>query len=110
LGDDEYRGLCAQQTGVDFILLGMGTPRTERVAQLAAASCPGAIVWGIGGGTVRILAGTLREAPALWRRLGLHWLYRLGREPRQLWRRYLIGNPRFAWRVLKAARAARRGA
>jgi exopolysaccharide biosynthesis WecB/TagA/CpsF family protein len=72
-------------------------------AQLAAEICPEAIVWGIGGGTVRIFAGTMREAPVLWRRLGLQWLYRLLREPRQLWHRYLIGNPLFGLRILKMA-------
>ena len=88
----------------------MGTPRTEQVAEAAAEACPGAIVWGIGGGTVRILAGTMREAPRVWRRLGLQWLYRLFHEPRALWQRYLIGNPLFAMRVLKAAWGSRRAA
>jgi len=32
---------------------------------------------------------------------GLEWLGRLIIEPRRLWRRYLIGNPLFLWRVLK---------
>jgi N-acetylglucosaminyldiphosphoundecaprenol N-acetyl-beta-D-mannosaminyltransferase len=31
---------------------------------------------------------------------GLEWLCRLAAEPRKLWRRYLIGNPQFFWRVL----------
>ncbi len=108
LSEDEYREICAHLDGVDLILLGMGTPRTEAVAELAARNCPGAIVWGIGGGTVRILAGTMREAPRMWRRLGLQWLHRLILEPSRLWRRYLIGNPLFVWRVMKAAWVSRR--
>lgn len=107
LNDAEYREICAQHTGVDLILLGMGTPRTEWVASLASEICPDAIVWGIGGGTLRILAGTMREAPVLWRRLGLQWAYRLLSEPGALWRRYLVGNPLFVWRILKAARRRR---
>ncbi len=103
LSEEEYREICAHLDGVDLIFLGMGTPRTEAVTALAARSRPEAIVWGIGGGTVRILAGTMLEAPALWRRLGLQWLYRLFQEPPLLWRRYLIGNPLFVMRVLKAA-------
>jgi N-acetylglucosaminyldiphosphoundecaprenol N-acetyl-beta-D-mannosaminyltransferase len=31
---------------------------------------------------------------------GLEWVCRLVAEPRKLWRRYLIGNPAFLWRVL----------
>jgi N-acetylglucosaminyldiphosphoundecaprenol N-acetyl-beta-D-mannosaminyltransferase len=34
-------------------------------------------------------------------RAGLEWLHRLAREPRRLWRRYLIGNTRFVWLVAK---------
>ena len=40
-------------------------------------------------------AGLVAQAPAWMGRNGLEWLYRLGREPRRLWRRYLFGNPRF---------------
>lgn len=102
LKDGEYQTIFQQNTDVDFILLGMGTPRTERVARLAAEICPKAIVWAIGGGTIRIFAGTMTEAPIIWRRLGLQWLHRVWTEP-FLWRRYLLGNPVFVYRVLKAA-------
>jgi N-acetylglucosaminyldiphosphoundecaprenol N-acetyl-beta-D-mannosaminyltransferase len=34
-------------------------------------------------------------------RTGLEWLYRLGAEPRRLWKRYLRNNPEFAARVLR---------
>jgi len=86
----------------DFILLGLSTPRTQYVAEVAAEACPQAIVWGVGAGTIRILAGTMREAPGFWRRSGLQWLYRLLVEPKHLWRRYLLGNPLFVLRILKA--------
>jgi N-acetylglucosaminyldiphosphoundecaprenol N-acetyl-beta-D-mannosaminyltransferase len=44
---------------------------------------------GIGvGGSLDILAGNVRRAPALWRRLNLEWFYRLLSEP-QRWRRQL---------------------
>jgi UDP-N-acetyl-D-mannosaminuronic acid transferase (WecB/TagA/CpsF family) len=38
-------------------------------------------------------AGTLPEAPGWMQSGGLEWLYRLAREPRRLWRRYLLLNP-----------------
>ena len=106
LSDSEYQRICAASRA-DFILLGMGTPRTEQVAAIAAAAAPEAIVWGIGGGTVRILAGRMREAPLAWRRLGLQWLYRLITDPVTLWQRYLIGNPLFLMRVFRASRRSR---
>jgi N-acetylglucosaminyldiphosphoundecaprenol N-acetyl-beta-D-mannosaminyltransferase len=103
LRDSEYREILAAEPQLDFVFLGMGSPKTERVAGLAAQICPQSIPWGIGGGTIRIAAGTMTEAPVAWRRLGLQWLHRLGSEPRELWRRYLLGNPRFVFRILSSA-------
>ena len=45
--------------------------------------------------------GELRRASRWLTDHGLEWLGRLIIEPRRLWRRYLIGNPLFLWRVLK---------
>ncbi len=86
---------------VDFIFLGMGTPKSERISRLANRACPRAIVWHIGGGTLKILCGMIKEAPRPLRKAGLQWVYRLFSEPRTLWRRYLIGNPVFVYRILR---------
>ena len=48
------------------------------------------------GGTLDVIAGVARRAPAWARGAGLEWLFRLIQEPRRLWRRYLIANSRFA--------------
>lgn len=40
-------------------------------------------------------AGLVAQAPAWIQDAGLEWAYRLTREPRRLWRRYLRYNPRF---------------
>lgn len=112
LNENEYQEIFRAHPQIDFVLLGMGSPRTEQISDLATQSCPHAIVWGIGGGTIRIEAGTMTEAPPVWRRLGLQWLHRLGSEPGALWRRYLLGNPRFVIHMLWVAckkRKHRRG-
>lgn len=44
------------------------------------------------GGTFNFLAGEISRAPRWMQRAGLEWAYRLGREPRRLWRRYLLGD------------------
>ena len=46
-------------------------------------------------------AGLKRQAPHWVQRAGLEWLFRLGTEPRRLWRRYLRNNPRFVWHVAR---------
>jgi N-acetylglucosaminyldiphosphoundecaprenol N-acetyl-beta-D-mannosaminyltransferase len=42
------------------------------------------------------------------RRAGLEWLHRLLREPRRLWRRYLIGNTLFVWLIAKQMASGRK--
>ena len=106
--DAEYERILLSHNDADFVFVGMGTPKTERISRLAATICPNSIVWAIGGGTIRIIAGTLKEAPVTVRRCGLQWLHRLYLEPRIMWRRYLIGNPLFAIRVVGCARKQRK--
>jgi N-acetylglucosaminyldiphosphoundecaprenol N-acetyl-beta-D-mannosaminyltransferase len=48
-------------------------------------------------------AGTLPQAPPRWQRLGLEWLFRLGCEPRRLWRRYVYLNPAYVGLVAMQA-------
>ena len=48
--------------------------------------------------------GRINRGPRWMTEHGLEWLCRLAVEPRKLWRRYLIGNPQFLWRVLKEYR------
>ena len=63
----------------------------------AALSAP--ILIGVGA-AVDFHAGLVRRAPQFLQRSGLEWLFRLAIEPRRLWRRYLINNPWFVWRLL----------
>jgi N-acetylglucosaminyldiphosphoundecaprenol N-acetyl-beta-D-mannosaminyltransferase len=53
------------------------------------------------GATFDFYAGTVDRAPDWMIGLGLEWLYRLIREPKRMWRRYVLGNPKFLWNVLK---------
>lgn len=50
-----------------------------------------------------LIGGLQRRAPGWMQRRGLEWLFRLGQEPRRLWRRYLVGNSLFLAYCLKAA-------
>lgn len=53
-------------------------------------------------------AGTVQQAPEYLQRLGLEWLFRLRREPRRLWQRYLLLNPYYSLLVLLQAFGLRR--
>ena len=54
-------------------------------------------------------AGLVAQAPAWMGRHGLEWAFRLAREPRRLWRRYLRCNPRFIYAVARELAARERG-
>ena len=54
-----------------------------------------------GGAVFDYVSGVLRRGPHWMTEHGLEWLARLFLEPRRLWRRYLLGNPLFIYRVIK---------
>ena len=53
------------------------------------------------GAVFDFYAGTARRAPRWWQRHGLEWLYRLYKEPRRMWRRYIIGNVVFLYNIAR---------
>jgi N-acetylglucosaminyldiphosphoundecaprenol N-acetyl-beta-D-mannosaminyltransferase len=91
----EINRLCPQ-----VLLVGMGTPSQERwlAAQRLALDVP--VCWAVGA-LFDYVAGDERRVPAWMYALGLEWLWRLSVNPHGKWRRYILGNPRFVWRVLK---------
>jgi hypothetical protein len=91
-----------------IVLLAMGMPRQEELAQRLRRELEHRCLLICGGAIVDFWAGRTRRAPGLVRRLGLEWLWRLGQEPVRLFRRYVIGNPLFIWRVLTLRREGSR--
>jgi len=83
----------------DVLLVGLGNPLQERWidAHLTRLGVPVSI--GVGA-LFDFLAGRVPRAPRWLLRLRGEWLFRLAVEPRRLWRRYVLGNPRFLWRAL----------
>jgi N-acetylglucosaminyldiphosphoundecaprenol N-acetyl-beta-D-mannosaminyltransferase len=92
------------RTSPDLVLVGLGAPKQELFAHGAAARLAPAVLLGVGA-TIDFLAGTVPRAPAWVSRWGFEWLYRLAREPRRLWRRYLLRDPQFAVVCLRQLRA-----
>ncbi len=77
-----------------IVLVCLGAPKQEAWA-LRHAEVLGSSVLLCVGATVDFLAGTQPRAPRWMVQLGMEWLFRLGREPRRLWRRYLVDDRRF---------------
>jgi N-acetylglucosaminyldiphosphoundecaprenol N-acetyl-beta-D-mannosaminyltransferase len=85
-----------------LVLVAFGAPKQELWIHEAREALRPAVFLGVGA-SLDFIAGTLPRAPVWVSRSGLEWLYRLAREPRRLWRRYLLRDPRFLvilWREL----------
>ncbi len=87
----------ASRAGLVFV--GMGSPRQERLCLRLRREIPGIKAVACGN-AFTFIAGLQRRAPLWMQRSHMEWLWRLGLEPRRLWRRYLLGNLRFLWRSL----------
>ncbi len=57
------------------------------------------------GGCFNFVTGDYARAPNWMQKSGLEWLYRVLREPRRLFWRYAITNPRAIWLILTRSRA-----
>ena len=79
-------------TGV--LLVGLGAPKQEQLMARLRGEITATMV-GVGA-AFDFLAGKKPQSPEWMQRAGLEWLFRLTTEPKRLWRRYLLGNPRFA--------------
>lgn len=84
----------------DVLFIGMTAPKQEIWAyqhkehlNCGHICCIGAVF--------DFYAGTVKRAPQWMIQLGLEWLYRFIKEPRRLWKRYLIGNIKFTFSIVK---------
>ncbi|MGC2695534.1 MAG: WecB/TagA/CpsF family glycosyltransferase [Candidatus Angelobacter sp.] len=76
-----------RQTHPHLLFIGMGSPRQEKWIAEHRHHLPGVAL--PVGGSFEIFAGEKKRAPQLMQRIGLEWIWRLGQDPRRLWKRYL---------------------
>ena len=85
----------------DVLFIGMTAPKQETWAHQHFHRIHAMHVCSIGA-VFDFFAGTVSRSPRWMVKLGLEWLYRLVKEPRRLWKRYLIGNTLFVLELLGA--------
>ena len=97
----EDKELCLKinQSGIRILFVGLGCPRQERW-MAAHRGRINVVMLGVGA-AFDFLSGVKPQAPRWIQEIGLEWLFRLIHEPRRLWRRYLVQNPRFAALALR---------
>lgn len=84
----------------DLVWVGLSTPKQERWMDAHVGRLEAPVFLGVGA-AFDIHAGTLPQAPHWMQTNGLEWMYRLIREPRRLWRRYLSIVPRFMVQIVR---------
>lgn len=84
-------------SGARLVLVGLGCPRQEIFAHAMRPLLDVPLM--AVGAAFDYHAGNLRKPPEWMQKRGLEWLWRLGLEPKRLWRRYLILNPLYLARL-----------
>ncbi len=87
------------QSRPHIVWVGLSTPKQERFMAQYAGRFNVPLMVGVGA-AFDFHTGQIRDCPAWIKRAGLQWLHRLIQEPKRLWKRYLINNPTFIWRIV----------
>ena len=99
--DEDNRAIveAINEANPDLLWIGMTAPKQEKWTyshwnELNIHCHVGTI-----GAVFDFFAGTYKRAPQWWQDHSLEWLYRLLKEPKRMWRRYVLGNPLFLWNI-----------
>jgi N-acetylglucosaminyldiphosphoundecaprenol N-acetyl-beta-D-mannosaminyltransferase len=84
----------------DILLIGMGVPLQEKWAWQNRHRLNTRVIWCVGA-MFEFYGNYRPRAPQWMCKAGLEWLFRLMIEPRRMWKRYLLGNVQFLWRVAR---------
>jgi exopolysaccharide biosynthesis WecB/TagA/CpsF family protein len=91
------------------LAVGVGAPKQEKWIMQWRQQMPAVRVFMGIGATIDFEAGNIPRAPVWMNRVGLEWAFRLLREPKRLWRRYMVDDLPFFWLLLKQKLGLRRG-
>lgn len=89
----------------DLLWIGMTAPKQEKWTYQHWPELKIHCHVGTIGAVFDFFAGTVKRAPLWWQNHGLEWLYRLLKEPRRMWRRYVVGNVKFLRNVRRERRS-----
>lgn len=101
--DEDNRSIVKiiNETTPDLLWIGITAPKQEKWAWKHWKELDINCHVGTIGAVFDFYARTTKRAPLWWQKHSLEWLYRLIKEPRRMWRRYVIGNPLFVWNIIK---------
>ena len=85
----------------DLLWIGMTAPKQEKWTYSHWKELDIHCHVGTIGAVFDFFAGTMQRAPIWWQEHSLEWLYRLIKEPKRMWRRYIIGNTLFLYNIAR---------
>ncbi len=89
------------ESGAQILFVGISSPTKENFLNTYKSQLKDVyFIMGVGG-SFDVVAGKVKRAPVWMQKAGLEWFYRFIQEPRRMWKRYLVGNSKFIWLVLK---------
>ncbi len=98
---ESARVICEiNRAAPDILMVAFGAPHQEKWVDAHSDELNAKVCIGVGG-LFDFFSGRIPRAPKWMREFGLEWIYRLKQEPGRMWRRYIIGNPLFVFRVIK---------
>lgn len=102
--DNESIIEAINQADPDLLWIGMTAPKQEKWTYTHWKELNVHCHVGTIGAVFDFYAGTVKRAPLWWQEHGLEWLYRLIKEPRRMWRRYVLGNVLFLYNIQRESR------
>jgi N-acetylglucosaminyldiphosphoundecaprenol N-acetyl-beta-D-mannosaminyltransferase len=87
-------GMQLAEAKPDFFWVGLSTPKQERFMAEYLPRLETTVMLGVGA-AFDLHTGRMKDAPRWIKDSGLQWAHRLAQDPRRLWKRYLINNPKF---------------
>lgn len=101
--DDDNAAIidAINEANPDLLWIGMTAPKQEKWTYQHWTDLKINCHVGNIGAVFDFYAGTIQRAPLWWQNHSLEWLYRLLKEPKRMWKRYIIGNPLFIWHIIK---------
>jgi exopolysaccharide biosynthesis WecB/TagA/CpsF family protein len=107
MGFDKNKDESAQilelinKSGANVLILGVGSAIGEKWIFKYKEGLPGIRLYMSLGATIDFEAGVVSRAPRWVSLIGFEWMYRLYKEPKRLWRRYLTEDMVFFWLIIK---------
>ena len=101
LSENEAIYQMINESGATVVLVGVGCPKQEKWIDDNKGMMPNVKIWMALGATIDFEAGNVKRAPMIWQRLYMEWFYRFLQEPRRMYKRYFLDDPKFFWFFLK---------